>query len=114
MFVCNCTRHVIRETRMTQMKMVRVYVLEAEKQLKPILSYLHDTAKVRGVTVFRGITGFGKSGQMHASSLVDLSLNLPITIEFFDTFERIDEIIKHLDTFIEPGHLVTWMVDVNL
>lgn len=96
------------------MIMVRVYVMEAEKQLQPILSYLHDTIKVRGVTVFRGITGFGKSGEMHSSTLIDLSLNLPITIEFFDSKERINEIIAHLATKVEAGHIASWPIKVNL
>lgn len=96
------------------MMMVRVYVMEAEKQLKPILSYLHDTIKVRGVTVFRGITGFGKSGEVHSSGLIDLSLNLPITIEFFDSKAQVGSIIQHLSTMVESGHIVSWPVEVNL
>ncbi len=99
---------------MIDMVMVRVYVMEAEKQLQPILSYLHDNIKVRGVTVFRGITGFGKSGQMHSSTLIDLSLNLPISIEFFDSKERVVEIIKHLNSIVEPGHIASWPIQVNL
>ena len=95
------------------MMMVRVYVMEAEKQLQPILAYLHDVVKVPGVTVFRGITGFGKSGQMHSSALLDLSLNLPIAIEFFDSQERVAEIIQHLNTFVEPGHIASWAIQVN-
>jgi len=97
-----------------KMMMVRVYIMEAEKQLKPILSYLHDKAKVRGVTVFRGVSGFGQSGQMHTASLVDLSLNLPMTVEFFDSNDRIVDIIQHLNSFVEPGHIVSWPVDTNL
>ncbi len=96
------------------MMMVRVYVMEAEKQLKPILSYLHDEVKVRGVTVFRGITGFGKTGQMHSSSLIDLSLNLPIAIEFFDSKERVVDIVEHLNSLVEPGHVTYWPIQVNL
>lgn len=96
------------------MIMVRVYIMEAEKQLKAILSYLHDTAKVRGVTVFRGISGFGKSREMHSSTLIDLSLNLPIAIEFFDSKERTVDIIKHLNTLVEPGHIASWPIEVNL
>lgn len=99
---------------MATMTMVRVYILEAEKLLQPILSYLHDHIKVRGVTVFRGITGFGRSGQMHSSQLLDLSLNLPIAIEFFDAPERVDEIIAHLNTLVEPGHIASWPITVNL
>lgn len=99
---------------MMDMMMVRVYVMEAEKKLQPILSYLHDNIKVRGVTVFRGITGFGKSGQMHSSTLIDLSLNLPITIEFFDSRERVVAIINHLNKLVEPGHIASWPIEVNL
>jgi PII-like signaling protein len=97
---------------MTEMVMVRVYILEAEKLVQPILSYLHDTAKVRGVTVFRGITGFGKSGQAHSSGLLDLSLNLPVAIEFFDEQSRIDEIIKYLQSIVEAGHITYWPIQV--
>lgn len=99
---------------MTDMMMVRVYVMEAENQLKPILSYLHDTIKVRGVTVFRGITGFGKSGQMHSSTLLDLSLNLPLIIEFFDSKDRVTEIITYLNSIVKPGHIASWPIQVNL
>lgn len=97
-----------------EMMMVRVYIMEAEKQLQPILRYLHNTTKVRGVTVFRAIEGFGQSGQIHLSSLIDLSLNLPITIEFFDTKERIVDVINHLNTLVEPGHMASWPIYVNV
>lgn len=98
----------------TEMVMVRVYVMEAEKQLHLILSYLHDVIQVRGVTVFRGITGFGQSGVMHSSGLLDLSLNLPITVEFFDTDDRVSKVITHLNTIVEPGHIAKWPIVVNL
>jgi PII-like signaling protein len=97
-----------------EMMMVRIYLMEAEKQLKPVLSYLHDTVKVRGVTVFRGVTGFGKSGAMHSSNLIDLSLNLPLCVEFFDSKERVQDIITHLNIFVEPGHIVNWPIEANL
>ncbi len=97
-----------------QMTMVRVYVLEAEKHMQSIVSYLHDTVKVRGVTVFRGITGFGRSGEIHSSHLMDLSLNLPIVVEFFDTKARVDDAIQYLNTFVEPGHITSWPIEVNL
>ena len=64
--------------------MVRVYLTEAETHLESLLKELNDEGKVRGVTVFRGIAGFGKSGEIHSSSLLDMSLNLPVVVEFFD------------------------------
>ena len=41
---------------------VRVYLHESESLPQRLLDYLHDEAGVRGVTVFRGVTGFGASG----------------------------------------------------
>src|SRR6266566_4047516 len=64
--------------------MVRIYLTEGEHLLKQLMKKLHDEEKVRGVTVFRGISGFGRSGKMHSASLVDLSLDLPLVLEFFD------------------------------
>jgi len=93
--------------------MVRVYLTEAEGRLQELLTTLHDEEKVRGVTVFRGITGFGKSGKMHSSTLLDLSMDLPVVVEFFDAPEKITTIISHLENTFEPGHIVSWSAEVN-
>ncbi len=87
---------------------VRVYLTEGEKKLKQILSYLHDEHRVQGVTVFRGIAGFGSSGEMHSSALLDLSLDLPLVVEFFDQPEKSSQIIENLKTLLEPEHIVFW------
>jgi len=93
--------------------MVRIYLTEADDQLKPLLERLHDIEKVKGVTAFRGIAGFGGSGKMHSSSLIDMSLDLPIVIEFFDSPDNAARILEHLSTQVEPGHLVHWNAQVN-
>ncbi len=72
----------------TEVTLVRVYLHEAKSQMEELLKYLHDESKVRGVTVFRGVTGFGVSGEYHSSKLIDMSLDLPIVIEFFDEPEK--------------------------
>jgi uncharacterized protein len=94
--------------------MVRIYLTEEKAHLKNLLARLHDWEKVRGVTVFRGISGFGKSGVMHSSTLLDMSLNLPVIVEFFDTADKVDAILEHLNTFIEPGHIVSWPARINV
>lgn len=93
--------------------MVRVYLTEAEKAMTTLLARLHDEEKVRGVTVFRGIAGFGRSGVMHSSRLLDLSLDLPVVIEFFDEPAKVQRILAHLKDVIPPGHVVTWSASVN-
>jgi hypothetical protein len=93
--------------------MVRVYLTEGETLLKTILAKLHDEEKVRGVTVFRGISGFGRSGKVHSSTLLDLSLDLPVVIEFFDQSPKVTRILSHLKEILPPGHVVSWHARVN-
>ena len=92
---------------------VRIYLTEGEGVMKRLLAKLHDEEKVRGVTVFRGIAGFGKSGVMHSSRLLDLSLDLPIVVEFFDEPGKTDAILDHLKDMIPPGHVVSWPARMN-
>jgi len=93
--------------------MVRLYLTEADDQLGPLLTKLHDEEKVKGVTAFRGIAGFGGSGKMHSATLLDLSLNLPVVVEFFDTPEKIELILSHLEKEFNPGHIVHWSALMN-
>ncbi len=92
---------------------VRVYLTEGEKSLKTLLAKLHDEEKVRGVTVFRGISGFGRSGVVHSSTLLDLSLDLPVVIEFFDVPDKVQRILNHLKDVLPSGHVVSWSAQVN-
>ncbi|HFD79432.1 MAG TPA: DUF190 domain-containing protein [Gammaproteobacteria bacterium] len=92
---------------------VRVYLTEANHTLEPLLKRLHDREKVRGVTVFRAQAGFGGSGVVHTASLVDLSLDLPVTVEFFDRPDKVEVIIEHLRDLVPPGHVVRWQAEMN-
>lgn len=96
-----------------QVTMVRVYLTEADRLLKPVLARLHDEEKVRGVTVFRGVSGFGKSGAVHSAGLLDLTTDLPVVVEFFDEPAKVAEIIAHLDPVVGPGHIVSWSATLN-
>jgi len=93
--------------------MVRIYLTEGETQLKTLIRRLRDWEKLRGLTVFRGITGFGQSGEIHGADFMDLSLHLPVVVEFFDEKEKISEIWEHLQEIIKPGHMVRWDAEVN-
>lgn len=87
---------------------VRIYLTEGEGRMEGLLQRLHDEEKVQGVTVFRGISGFGKSGKVHSSSLLDMSLDMPLVIEFFDVPDKVRNILEHIRKDIEPGHIVSW------
>lgn len=103
----------ISKNSKVEITMVRIYLTEEKAHLEKLMAFLHDEEKVQGVTVFRGISGFGKSGAIHSSSLLDMSLNLPVVVEFFDTPEKTERIIEHLNSFIESGHIVSWSANVS-
>jgi len=92
---------------------VRIYLSEQDNVHERLLKRLHDKEKVRGVTLFRGVSGFGKTGKVHSSSLLYLSLDLPIVVEFFDTPERVDEILGHICGDIRPEHVLTFEAEVR-
>ena len=98
----------------SEVTVVRIYLHEASAHLDELLNYLHDENRVKGVTVFRGITGFGNSGEYHTSRLIDMSLDLPVVVEFFDEPLKIRSIIEHLHRHIKPGHIVWWPAKINV
>lgn len=98
--------------KIIEVKMVRVYFTENSKLLKPTMDYLKNEIKIRGFSIFRAIGGFGETG-MHTSSLVDLSLDLPIVIEFFDRSEKVDTVLQHLNSVINVKHMVVWTANAN-
>jgi PII-like signaling protein len=94
-------------------RMVRVYLSESDHEIKHLLKCLHDELGVCGVTVLRGIEGYGRSGVVHTASLVDLSADLPLILEFFDRPEKAEKAIERINDFVEPGHVVSWPVIVE-
>lgn len=98
----------------TPVNVVRLYLTEQGAHLEQLLARLHDEEQVKGVTVFRGITGFGASGHLHGANLLDLSLDLPIVVEFFDVPDKIVQVLEHLAPLFEPGHIVVWPAQMNV
>lgn len=86
----------------------RIYLREGEHLLGEITRFLHDEEKVSGVTVLQGIAGFGPDGKIHTASLLDLSLDLPLIVEFYDRPERVEEVIDRLETCMGLSHVVSW------
>ena len=99
--------------KMHDVTIVRLYLTEGETQLKNFMKRLRDWEKLRGLTVFRGISGYGESGVIHGADIIDLSLNMPIVIEFFDEDEKINKILDHLRDQIKAGHMLKWSASIN-
>jgi len=91
-----------------QLTVVRIYIREGEHILNKLIRFLHDDQKISGLTVLRGVLGFGDSGQLHPASLVDLSLDLPLVVEFFEDPERAQQVIEKVIEGFGLVHVVCW------
>jgi hypothetical protein len=93
--------------------MVRIYLSEGDHGrrttlMREILSALHDRRAVQGVTVFRGVAGFGADGVVHADDMLRINIDLPLVIEFFDEPEAAEAAIHLLEPMVAQGHIVSW------
>lgn len=96
-----------------RVKVVRIYISETDKAnhhnlMNEIVSRLQDEHKVHGVTVFRGIAGFGAHGQVHSADLLRLHADLPLVVEFFDHPETVEEALRWVSKLVRPGHIIVW------
>lgn len=95
-------------------QVVRIYITEASHLLNKMITYLKKDIKIRGVTVFRAISGFSGDHD-HSANLVDLSLSLPLTIEFFDDDKnKIEQALNYLSTLMKAEHIVFWDAKANI
>jgi PII-like signaling protein len=81
--------------------LMRIFVGESDKYKgKNLYQYLVEWLRKNhfaGVTVLRGISGFGKASKLHTTNLLELSSDLPIVIEIVDTEVKINELKKMFD-----------------
>ncbi len=96
-----------------EVTIVRIYLREADKGrreslMREIFKVLHDQARVRGVTVFRGVAGFGETGEVASTDPLHILSSLPLVIEFFDAPEKVEQAIEVLNGLLSPGHMISW------
>ncbi|BCV20444.1 DUF190 domain-containing protein [Moorella sp. Hama-1] len=69
-------------------------------------------AGLAGVTVSRGIEGYGKRRQLYASRLLELSADLPVVVEAVDSPEKINAVLPRVRAMVRQG-LIT-LADVEI
>jgi uncharacterized protein len=76
--------------------LMRIFIGESDKYKgKNLYQFLVEWLRINhfaGITVLRGISGFGKASKLHTTNLLELSSDLPIVIEIVDTEEKINEL----------------------
>jgi len=92
---------------------VRIYLSEADhgrhkNLMREILNILHDQHRVKGVTVFRAIAGFSDTGEVHASDILRLMVDLPLVVEFFDEEAVVQAVLGLLKGLVPEGRIISW------
>ena len=101
---------------MHEVVFVRIYIKEGDKDqghdlMREVFKLLHDQHKVHGVTVFRGIAGFGSHGVHFADDLFRVNVQLPLVIEFFDEPRVIDALSPSILRMVSGDHIVRWKAE---
>ncbi|MBK8903920.1 MAG: DUF190 domain-containing protein [Anaerolineaceae bacterium] len=65
-----------------------------------------------GATVLRGLAGFGAHSRIHTATLVDLSADLPIRVEWIDQADLVDRLLPQLRQMVNDGLITVEEVDV--
>ncbi len=88
-------------------KKLTVYVNESDKfGGKPVYEVLLNIfykKKIAGVSVFRGVAGYGSDGVFHTSKMLELSTSLPVKIEAVDSEEMITGVLPDVADIVEKG-----------
>jgi len=98
--------------------LMRIHTGESDKwEGKPLYEALLEMFRregFSGVTVLRGVAGFGSSSRVHTEKILRLSQDLPIVIEVVEYSERIEQILPRLDQMIGGGLITLEKVRVIL
>lgn len=97
-------------------KIMRIYIGENDKwNGKPLYEAIvtglraHDIA---GVTVYRGILGYGANRRIHKDATLGWSHDRPILLSVVDTEEKLQAFMPVLDKLVQQGIVVLSDVDV--
>jgi PII-like signaling protein len=96
--------------------LMRIFIGEQDRcnhmpLYEAIVALLH-AERFAGVTVLRGICGFGAHSVFHTQKLLDLSADLPLVIEVIAPQERIDAIMPRIDQMMDGGMVTLEKVTV--
>ena len=98
--------------------LMRIHIGESDKWhgklLYEAIVEMLRKAGFSGVTVLRGVGGYGGSSVYHTDKLLRLSQDLPIILEVIESQECIDQILPRLDEMVEGGLITLEKVRVIL
>lgn len=98
--------------------LMRIHIGESDKwHGKPLYQEIVNLLRgehFAGVTVLRGVGGYGSASVYHTDKILRLSQDLPMVIEVVEYTERIEHILPRLDEMIDGGLITLEKVRVIL
>ena len=86
---------------------VRIYTGEtAQWGWKPLFLAVLEFLRIEGaagVTVQRGVAGFGATSRIHTAKILRLSEDLPLIIDWIDTPERVERLLPRVRDMVTAG-----------
>jgi PII-like signaling protein len=97
-------------------KMMRIYIGEADQwRDKPLYKALVEAMRandIAGVTVYRGILGYGAHRRIHKDTALRLSHDCSIMLSAVDTEDKLRAFLPLVDQMVEEGLVVFSDVDI--
>jgi PII-like signaling protein len=97
-------------------KMMRIYIGESDRwRDKPLHMALVEAMRandIAGVTVYRGILGYGAHGRIHKDRALHLSHDASIMLSAIDSEEKLQALIPILEQMVNEGLIVLSNVDI--
>jgi PII-like signaling protein len=98
--------------------LMRIHIGESDrwhgKPLYEAIVELFRREGFSGVTVLRGVGGYGSGSRYHTEKILRLSQDLPMVIEVVEYAERIEQILPRLDEMVGGGLITLEKVRVIL
>lgn len=95
---------------------MRAYLGERDKHgsdplWRALLEFLR-TSGAAGATVTRGVAGYGAHSKIHAASILDISSDLPLVLEWVDTPDQVEKLLPELELMLQGGLITTEPVQI--
>ena len=97
-------------------RLMRIYIGEADQwKEKPLHKALVEAMRandIAGVTVYRGILGYGAHRRVHKDKPLHLSHDCPIMLSAIDTEEKLQAFLPIVEQMVQEGLVVLSDVDI--
>lgn len=102
-----------------QYKIIRIFIGEevhwhGKPLYNAIIEYIRSLKLAARCVVHRGIAGCYENGEISTQNILDLSYNLPVTIEILLPATEIDPVLSHLETMVPDGIISSADLEINV